>query len=117
MYGSNSPSTFAHFQSVGADVHGTADTIYTSGFPKVAITIPADQSSFSNSVMVTAAASDASGISKVEFYVDWTLQATVTSAPYSATLTPGASGPHTVAAMAYGNAGVRACYAVTLNEQ
>jgi len=109
--------SFAQYQANGADVHGSADNNNTSGFPTVAITSPADQSSFSNSVTVTAAASDASGISKLEFYVDYALLTTVNAAPYAATLTPGASGPHTVVAMAYSNAGIRACYAVTLNEQ
>jgi len=112
----NNPVAFADYQASGADVHGTADANYTSGFPTVTITSPPDQSSFSGSVPVTATASDASGISQVEFYLDWALKSTVTSAPYNFTLTSGV-GPHTVIAMAYSNAGVRACYAVTLNEQ
>ena len=66
---------------------------------------------------VATTASDATGISHVEFYLDWQLQATVTSAPYNFTLTTGAAGPHTVTAMAYSNAGIRSCYAITLNEQ
>jgi hypothetical protein len=115
--GKNASKTFASYQAAGADVHGTVDTNNASGFPKVAIMSPADQSSFSKSVRVTAAASDKSGISKLEFYVDWALQATVTAAPYTVTLTPNSSGQHTLAAMAYSNAGIRACYAVTLNQQ
>ncbi len=114
---SNTHQIFASYQAAGADVHGTIDTNNTSGFPTVAITSPADQSSFSNSVAVTATGSDASGISKVDFYVDWVLQATVTAAPYTATLTSSASGQHIVAAMASSNAGISACYAVTLNNQ
>jgi parallel beta-helix repeat protein len=113
----NAAVTFADYQSPGADVHGAVDTNYTSRFPTVAITSPPDQSSFTGSVPVTATASDASGISQVEFYLDWALQSTVTSAPYNFTLTGGAAGPHTVTAMAYSTAGVRACYAVTLNQQ
>jgi hypothetical protein len=113
----NNPVTFADYQASGADVHGTADANYTSGFPTVTITSPPDQASFSGSVPVTATASDASGISQVEVYLDWALKSTVTSAPYNFTLTSSAAGPHTVIAMAYSNAGVRACYAVTLNEQ
>jgi len=114
---SNTPNTFPGYQAAGADVHGTVDTNYTSGFPTVAIVSPADQSSFTGSVAVAATASDATGISHVEFYLDWQLQATVTSAPYNFTLTSGAAGPHTVTAMAYSNAGIRSCYATTLNEQ
>jgi parallel beta-helix repeat protein len=113
----NAAKTFANYQAAGADVHSTVDTNNTSGFPTVAITSPPDHSSFTNSVAVTATASDASGISKVEFYVDWLLQATVTTPPYNATLTSSVAGIHVLAAMAYSNAGIRNCYAVTLNEQ
>ena len=116
-YTSGTTLTFAQYQADGADIHGTADTNNTSGFPTVAITAPADQSSVGNPVTVTATASDSSGISKVEFYVDWALQTTVLSSPYSFNWTDGTSGSHTVAAIAYSTAGIRACYAVTLNEQ
>jgi len=114
---SNTRQTFANYQANGADIHGTADTNTASGFPTVAITSPADQSSFNNSVTVAAAASDPSGISKVEFYVDWTLQATATAPPYILNWSSGATGSHTVAAMAYSNAGISSCNAVTLNNQ
>ncbi|MGC2793283.1 MAG: carboxypeptidase regulatory-like domain-containing protein, partial [Candidatus Sulfotelmatobacter sp.] len=116
---SNTHQTFANYQAAGADVHSTADTNYDVGYPIVAITSPADQSTFRNSVAVTATASPSmsDAISKVEFYVDWALQSTVISAPYDFSLTSSVTGPHTVAAMAYSNAGVQACYAVTLTEQ
>jgi parallel beta-helix repeat protein len=114
---SNIKKTFTEFQAAGADIHGSADTNYTSGFPTVAITSPADQSSFTSSVPVTATASDKSGIDRVEFYVDWNYVATVSSSPYSFTWTGAAAGTHTVAAMAYSNAGIRGCYAVTLTKQ
>jgi parallel beta-helix repeat protein len=115
--GSNTPKTFAEYQSAGADVNGTADTNYTSGFPTVAIASPADQSSVASPVTVAATASDTSGISDVEFYVDWSLQATVSSSPYNFTWTGATAGAHTVAAVAHSNAGIRSCYAVTLNAQ
>ncbi len=115
--GSNARKTFAEYQAAGADVNSTADTNYTSGFPTVAVTSPVDQSSVTTPVTVEAAASDASGISKVEFYVDWSLQATVSSSPYTFDWTTATTGAHTIAAMAYSNAGIRNCYAVTLNEQ
>jgi hypothetical protein len=115
--GSNSRKTFAEYQSAGADINGTADTNYTSGFPTVAIASPVDQSSVTSPVTVSATASDPSGISKVEFYVDWSLQATLSSSPFNFDWIGGAAGAHTVAAMAYSNAGIRSCYAVTLNEQ
>ena len=113
----NTAKTFTEFQAAGADVHGTADTNYTSGFPIVAITSPADQASFTNSVTIAATASDKSGINRVEFYVDWDYQATVSSSPYNFDWTTGAAGSHTVAAMAYSNSGIRSCYAVTLTKQ
>jgi parallel beta-helix repeat protein len=109
--------TFRDHQASGADVHSTVDTNYTGGYPEVSITSPSDQSSVGNPVTVTAEASDKSGIRKVEFYVDWKLQTTVAIPPYDFNWTDGTTGPHTVAAMAYSNAGIRSCYAVTLNEQ
>jgi parallel beta-helix repeat protein len=115
---SNKRKTFAAYrQAEPADVHSTVDANYTSGFPTVAIPSPADQSSVANPVTIVATASDKSGIRKVEFYVDWNLEATATSPPYNFSWMNGTTGPHTVAAMAYSNAGIRACYAVTLNEQ
>jgi parallel beta-helix repeat protein len=114
---SNKRKPFRAYQASGADVHSSVDTNYTSGYPTVSITAPSDQSSVGSSVMVKAAASDKSGIRKVEFYVDWSLQTTLANPPYDFNWTNGTTGSHTVAAMAYSNAGVRNCYAVTLNEQ
>jgi parallel beta-helix repeat protein len=111
--GSNTAANFTTYQGNGADVHGTIDTVNTSSFPIVTITSPVDQSTVTNPVTITASASDSSGISKVEFYVDWTLQATVTSGPYNYSWAA-ASGTHTIAAMAFSNAGVQTCNAVTL---
>jgi hypothetical protein len=113
----NTRKTFSEYQAAGADVHGTADTNYTSGFPRVSITSPADGTSFTNSVTVKAGASDKSGVNRVEFYVDWKLQTTVAGPPFNFDWTNGNTGTHTVAAMAYSNAGIRSCYAVTLKKQ
>jgi parallel beta-helix repeat protein len=114
---SNKRKTFPSYQSTRGDVHGTVDTNNTSAFPQVSITSPADQSSVGNAVTVAANARDASGISRVEFYVDWKLQATVTSSPYNFNWANGVAGSHTIAAMAYSNAGISSCYAVTLTKQ
>jgi hypothetical protein len=113
----NRPKNFSGHRSSGADVHGVVDKNYTSGFPEVSITYPADQSSVTSPTTVTASASDQSGIRKVEFYVDWKLETTTNNPPYEFNWTDGTSGSHIVAAMAYSNAGIRDCYAVTLNEQ
>jgi parallel beta-helix repeat protein len=113
----NSRKTFSQYQAAGADIHGTTDTVYTNGYPTVTITSPLDNSSFTNSLNIEATASDDSGISKVEFYVDWNLQATVTTSPYNFTWSEASPGSHTIAAMAYSNAGVRACSAATVTAQ
>jgi hypothetical protein len=113
----NTRKTFTQYQASGADIHGSADTNYTSGFPTVAITSPADLSSFTNSVTVTATAADKSGINRVEFYVDWKQQTTVAGPPYNFNWTNGTTGTHTVTAMAYSNTGIRNCFAITLKKQ
>jgi hypothetical protein len=112
--GSNAAADFKTYQRAGADAHGRIDTAHGSGFPRVAIVSPVDQSSVSDPVEISANASDNSGINRVEFYVDWTLMATVKNSPYTYSWT-GTSGTHVIAAMAYSNAGVRNCNAVTLN--
>jgi len=114
---SNKLKTFREHQKSRADVHSSVDTNNTSGWPDVAITSPSDQSTVSSPVTVSATASDKSGIRKVEFYVDWNLEKTITNAPYDFNWSNGTTGPHTVTAMAYSNAGIRNCFAVTLNEQ
>jgi parallel beta-helix repeat protein len=113
----NYRKTFTEYQASGADIHGKADTNTSSGFPTVKITSPADQSSFNNAVTVEATASDKSGINRVEFYVDWQLKSTVAGAPYSFDLTGAPVGTHIVTAMAYSDAGIRSCYAVTLTRK
>jgi parallel beta-helix repeat protein len=115
--GKNTKKTFSDYQAAGADIHGSADANNTSGYPTVAITSPPDQSTFTGSVAIDSTASDKSGITKVEFYVDWNLQTTVTAPPYNYTWSNGTSGTHTVAAMAYSNAGIHACYAITLTKK
>ena len=110
-------NAFAQFQAAGQDAHGSADTNYTGSVPTVAITSPADMSKVSGVVDVQGNAED--NISKVEFYVDWKLQQTASTSPFSfAWNTRGVSvGSHTLAAMAYNAAGMRACYAISLQVQ
>ena len=40
------PVNFATYQSQGADLHGTIDTLGTSGFPALSITAPRDQTTY-----------------------------------------------------------------------
>jgi hypothetical protein len=115
----NKFNTFAEFQAAGEDIHGTADTNYTASIPSVSISSPVDQTTVSGTVPVAATATDSAAISKVEFYVDWTLSATDTQAPFSFSwnTTKVAAGAHVVTAMAVSENGTQACYAVTLNVQ
>ncbi len=112
----NAGKTFTEYQAAGADVHGSADTNYNSGYPSVTIASPLDQTSFTDSVSVNATASDKSGINRVEFFVDWKLVKTVAGPPYTFDWTGATVGTHTVAVMAYSNAGISACRAVSLTK-
>jgi len=114
FYFNDKANTFAQFQAAGQDAHGSANTNYTGSVPTVAITSPADKSKVSGTVDVQGNAQD--DLSKVEFYVDWKLQQTADSSPFSfAWDTNGVpTGKHTVAAMAYDTEGMRACYAIWL---
>jgi len=113
----NRPKPFSNHQRSRADVHSTVDTNNSSGFPEVMITAPEDESTVNDPVTISTTASDRSGIRKVEFYVDWSLQGTATNPPYEFNWSNASSGTHIVAAMAYSNAGIHACYAVTLKKQ
>jgi hypothetical protein len=110
-------NAFAQFQAAGQDAHGSAATHYTGSVPSVVITSPADISKVSDIVEVQGNVQD--DISKVEFYIDWKLQQTARSNPFSfAWNTNGVrKGSHTVAAMAYNTEGAHACYAVLLQVQ
>ncbi len=72
--------------------------------PSVVLTEPGAGSTVNGTVTLLATASDASGVSRVEFYVDGTLLGTDTTAPfYSSTwdTLPWANGSHTLTARAY----------------
>jgi hypothetical protein len=87
--------------------------------PTVSISNPTNNASASGTVSVTANASDNVGVTKVEFYVNGTLQATDTLTPYlyswnTASLT---AGSYTLLAKAYdaaGNVGQSSNVAVTV---
>ncbi|HTE21742.1 MAG TPA: Ig-like domain-containing protein [Candidatus Limnocylindria bacterium] len=87
--------------------------------PSVSITSPANNTSASANLTVTANAADAVGVTRVELYVDGQLKGTDTSSPYSfiidtKTLT---SAAHTFQARAYdaaGNVGTSATVNVTV---
>ncbi|HYV45080.1 MAG TPA: Ig-like domain-containing protein [Myxococcaceae bacterium] len=88
--------------------------------PAVAITSPAAGSTVRSRVTITANASDANGVTRVEIYDGTTLLATDTSAPYSYAwqLSKVPTGAHTLTARAYdpaGNVAVSVPVTVTVN--
>jgi uncharacterized repeat protein (TIGR02059 family) len=88
--------------------------------PVVAITFPANLATISNTITVTATATDANGIVSVVLYVDGVSFSTDTSSPYSFGLdtTSLTNGAHTLVARAIdpnGNIGVSATVNVTVS--
>src|SRR3990167_5640728 len=75
--------------------------------PTVKLTAPAEGSSLSGAVTMTATASDNDKVQKVEFYVDGSLQSTSLSGPYTFTGDSNqvANGDHTIVAKAYDASG------------
>jgi flagellar hook assembly protein FlgD len=71
----------------------------------VALTAPAANTVIKSSFAVTATASDAVSVQRLEFLLDGVVVASDDIAPYSVTLTPPVSGKHTVAARAYDTSG------------
>jgi chitinase len=71
--------------------------------PTVSISTPANNSSASGTIAITASASDNVGVSKVEFYVNGSLQTTVTASPYTFSwdTSPLSSGTYSLTAKAY----------------
>ncbi|HEV8432164.1 MAG TPA: Ig-like domain-containing protein [Thermoanaerobaculia bacterium] len=88
--------------------------------PATSITAPAGGATVSGTTSVTASASDNVGVTKVEFYLDGSLQATDTATPYawSWNTTATANGSHTLQSKAYdaaGNAGSSSTITVTVS--
>jgi poly(hydroxyalkanoate) depolymerase family esterase len=98
--GSNTSRAKAWVDSISV---GPPSTAADTTPPTVNVTAPASGATLSGTVDVTASASDSSGVSKVEFYVDGALADTDTTSPYVFTWnTAGvANGPHTLMAKAY----------------
>src|SRR5205085_3427113 len=88
--------------------------------PSTSITAPANGATVSNTVSVTASASDNVGVTKVEFYLDGALKSTSTTSPYSWSwnTTGVANGSHSLVSKAYdaaGNIGTSATVTVTVS--
>jgi hypothetical protein len=99
---------------------GVAFTISNTTTDTTAPIVSATESGTSGIITFAATASDASGVAKVEFYVDGALQGTDTTSPYglavNSTLLANAS--HTLVAKAYdpaGNIGTSTGVAFTVN--
>lgn len=93
----------------------TPDTVA----PATSITAPAANAALSNTQTITANATDAVGVTKVEFWMDGQLLGTDTTAPYSYSLdtTRYATGAHSLQTKAYdaaGNVGNSTAVAITI---
>jgi len=93
-------------------VAAPADTVA----PTASITSPANNAVVSGVVNVTATANDNVGVTRVEFSVDGSLAATKTTAPwtFSWNAASAATGPHTLAVVAYDAAGNQGGSAITV---
>ena len=94
-------------------------TVPDTAVPTVSLTAPANNATLSATATITASASDNVGVTKVEFYVNNALQATLTSAPYSFFWSTVALGnnSYVLSARAYdaaGNAGPSTSVTVTV---
>jgi poly(hydroxyalkanoate) depolymerase family esterase len=98
--GSNTSRAKAWVDSITV---GPPSTALDTTAPTVNVTAPSASDTLSGTVDVTANASDGSGVSKVEFYVDGALASTDTTSPFVFTWnTAGAAnGAHTLMAKAY----------------
>ncbi|HXA19833.1 MAG TPA: Ig-like domain-containing protein [Thermoanaerobaculia bacterium] len=88
--------------------------------PTTSVTAPANGATVSSTVSVTATASDNIGVTKMEIYIDGTLQTSntnATSLTFSWNTTTFANGSHTIVSKAYdaaGNVGTSATITVTV---
>ena len=76
--------------------------LYVPNVPTVALTAPAANAVLNVSTTITAAASDALGVTKVDFYIDDVLLQSLPNPPYSVfwNITNVANGAHTIKAIA-----------------
>jgi len=103
--------------NVGQSTSVVVEVLNDTTAPVVSIISPVTRSSVAGLVAVLASASDNVAVTRVEFYVDGTLKATSTSAPYSftwntETLTNSA---YTLTAKAYDSAGNVASAGIPIN--
>ncbi|MBV5339649.1 MAG: DNRLRE domain-containing protein [Deltaproteobacteria bacterium] len=121
---SDSNRVFASSEAVDASQRPKLVVLYTlasdTTAPAVAITAPGNSTTVSGTVAVSATASDNVAVTKVEFYVNGTLQTSDSASPYSFSwnTTAVANDSYAITAKAYdaaGNVGQSASANVTVN--
>ncbi|HET7499578.1 MAG TPA: Ig-like domain-containing protein, partial [Kofleriaceae bacterium] len=115
IYSSYYTALFWGLNAPGGGGGGGGDTTA----PTISITAPAPGATVSGSVAVTATASDATGVTRVDVLVDGVLAGSDTTAPYSVTVdtTRLANGSHAISAQAFdaaSNVGTSATVTVTV---
>jgi subtilisin family serine protease len=98
----------------------TVTVVRDANPPAVSISAPTAGATLSGSAIISADATDETGVTKVEFFLDGTLLGSDTSAPYSYSWSTqgAANGSHTLTARAtdsYGNVSTSAGVSVTLD--
>ncbi|MBI5484059.1 MAG: fibronectin type III domain-containing protein, partial [Deltaproteobacteria bacterium] len=96
-------------------------TVLESIPPSISITNPGDNAKISDTVLVSASATDNTGVVKVEFLVNGNIQSTVATAPYEFTWDTRAlqPGTYSITAKAYdaaGNVGTTSISAIVASE-
>jgi len=93
----------------GASASASVQVPYDVDPPTLTVTRPSEGATVSETIDVEAAASDGSGITRVEFYLDNQLQGTATASPYKLAWnpTPSTEGAHFWRVVAYDSVGRR----------
>jgi chitinase len=117
---SNFPNKGWNSSNYWVDVAFASTPPADSTSPVVAISSPAANATVNGTVTVSVSATDNVGVSRVEFYVNNSLQATDTASPYSFSWNTAslANGPYTLSAKAYdaaGNVGQATVVTATVN--
>ena len=118
-YGARS-ATLTVTDSAGAQTVALTGTGTDIIPPTTQVTAPANNATVSNTVTVTATASDNVGVTSVQIYIDGTLAGSDATSPYtySWNTTTYANGSHTICSKAYdaaGNFGMSTTVTVTVN--
>jgi hypothetical protein len=119
----NLPTTWSSGQSwpsCAASAYVSGTLVSDNVPPTVSVTAPIDGSTVSGNTTITANASDNVGVTKVEWYLDGSLQGSTTSSPYSFTWNTrnASNGSHQITSKSYdaaGNMGTSTAITVTVS--